>query len=172
MFKLSINAGAALDAKTQRVYADLWCDGLSDLSPSVAEAAFRKTLKECAFWPVKVADIRKHITHAQETAMVLEAEKAWQTALNFRRRYWRRDLPGQLTSDAPQLPERIEQSMRAAGVCVDYDDHDKLHVWVKKDFIKYFLAWTEMEKEGKFLLPQGELRDALTALGEKKALKA
>ena len=60
--------------------------------------------------------------------------------------------------------------MRAAGVCVDYEDSDQLHVWCKKRFIEYFLAWTEMEKDGKFLLPQGELRDALAAISEIKSL--
>ena len=168
--KLAINAGAALDGKAQKVYADLWCEGLSDLSADQVEAACMKTLRECTYWPVKIADIRKHITHAEETAEALAAEEAWITALDWRRRYWRFDLPGQRASYAPKLPDRIEQSMRAAGVCVDYEDSDQLHVWAKKRFIEYFLAWTEMEKEGKFLLPQGELREMLTSLGQAKAL--
>jgi hypothetical protein len=170
--KLAVNAGAALDARTQAVFKALWLEGLGDLSPDVLRAAFVKTLRECAYWPVKVADIRKHIAHAEETAEKMAAEKAWNTALDFRRRYWRFDLPGQLASDAPKLPERIEQSMRAAGVCVDYEDSDQLHVWAKMRFIEYFLAWTEIEKEGKFLLPKGELREMLTALGQAKALPA
>ncbi len=168
--KLAINAGAALDAKTQAVYKALWLEGLEDLPPDVLRAAFVKTLRECAYWPVKVADIRKHIDHAEETALVLEADNAWQTALDYRRRYWHADLPGQRPSYAPKLPERIEQSMRAAGVCVDYKDSDQLHVWCKKRFIEYFLAWTEMEKEGKFLLPKGELRNTLSLIGEIKSL--
>jgi hypothetical protein len=168
--KLAINAGAALDAKTQAVFKALWLEGLGDLSPDVLRAAFVKTLRECAFWPVKVADIRKHVIHAEETAEVMAAEEAWITALDWRRRYWRFDLPGQCPSYAPKLPDRIEQSMRAAGVCVDYEDSDQLHVWAKKKFIEYFLAWTEMEKEGKFLLPQGEIREMLTSLGQAKAL--
>jgi hypothetical protein len=168
--KLAINAGAALDAKTQAVYKALWLEGLGDLSPDVLRTAFVKTLRECAFWPVKVADIRKHIDHAEETALVLEADHAWQTALDYRRRYWRADLTGQRASYAPKLPERIEQSMHAAGVCVDYEDSDQLHVWCKKRFIEYFLAWTEMEKDGKLLLPEGELREMLMALGQAKAL--
>lgn len=170
ILKLALNAGAPLDAKTQAVYKSLWLDGLSDLTPTQAEAAFRKVLRECTYWPVKIADIRKHIAHAEETAEALAAEEAWIVALNFRRRYWRFDLPGQLASDAPKLPERIDQSMRAAGVCVDYEDSDQLHVWVKKRFIEYFLAWTDMEEDGKFLLPQGELREMLTSLGQAKAL--
>ena len=168
--KLAINAGAPLDAQTQKVYADLWCQGLSDLSADVAEAALQKTLRECTYWPVKVADIRKHVTHSEDTATILQAEQAWQTALDYRRRYWRFDLPGQRASYAPKLPERIEQSMHTAGVCVDYEDSDQLHVWCKKRFIEHFLAWTEMEKEGKFLLPQGELREMIFALGQTKTL--
>jgi hypothetical protein len=172
IMKLALNAGASLDSKTQALYKALWLEGLSDLSPEQAERAFVLTLREAVYWPIKIGDIRKHVTKAEETALVLEAEEAWKVALNFRRRYWRFDLPGQLASDAPKLPERIAQSMRAAGVCVDYEDSDQLHVWCKKKFIEYFLAWTEMEKEGKFLLPQGELREMLSALGEAKTLRA
>ena len=171
ILKLALNAGAPLDAKTQAVYKSLWLDGLSDLTPTQAEAAFRKVLRECTYWPVKIADIRKYIAHAEETAEVMAAEEAWSTALDWRRRYWRFDLPGQRASYAPKLPERIEQSMHAAGVCVDYGDPDQLNVWCKKRFIEYFLAWTEMEKEGKFLLPKGELQEMLITLGEKKALR-
>lgn len=170
--KLAVNAGVALTSQTQAVFKALWLEGLGDLSPDVLRAAFVKTLRECSYWPVKVSDIRKHITHAQETASNLQAESAWLKALEFRGRYWRKDLPGQLASDAPELSERFELSMRAAGVCVDYEDPDQLHVWAKKRFVEYWLAWTEMEDEGKFLLPEGELRDALKALGERKSLRA
>ena len=170
ILKLALNAGAPLDAKTQAVYKSLWLDGLSDLTPAQAEAAFRKVLRECAYWPVKVADIRKYFAHAEETAELIAAQTAWEKALDYRRRYWRPDLPGQRPSYAPTLPHRIEQAMRAAGVLQDYDDHDQLHVWVKKNFIEYYLAYSEMEKDGKFLLPHGELREMLTTLGEAKAL--
>jgi hypothetical protein len=170
--KLAINSGAALDARTQAVFKALWLEGLGDLSPDVLRAAFVKTLRECSFWPVKVADIRKHVAHAQQTSEAMAAEEAWNTALDWRRRYWRRDLPGQCPSYAPKLPDRITQSMRAAGVCVDYEDPDQLNIWARKRFIEYFLAWTEMEKDGKFLLPQGELREMLTELSQTKALSA
>lgn len=170
--KLAINAGAALDARTQAVFRAVWLEGLGDLAPDILRAAFVKTLRECCYWPVKVADIRKHIAHAEETAEAIAAQKAWETAIDFRRRYWRVDLPGQRASFAPTLSHRIEQSMRAAGVLQDYDDHDQLHVWVKKNFIEYYLAYSEMEKDGKFLLPQGALRETLALLGEAKALPA
>src|SRR5258708_11359520 len=75
--KLAINAGAALDAKTQAVYCSLWLEGLNDLSPGVLLAAFRKTLRECAYWPVKVADIRKHVSHAESNATDEAAEESW-----------------------------------------------------------------------------------------------
>jgi hypothetical protein len=168
--KLAINAGAPLDAKTQKVDADLWCEGLSDLSPEQAERAFVLTLREAVYWPIKIGDIRKHVTHAEKTAEALAAGEAWIMALDWRRRYWRFDLPGQRASYAPKLPDRIEQSMRTAGILQDYEDADQLHVWCKKKFIEYFLAWTEMEKEGKFLLPEGELRNTLSVIGEIKSL--
>jgi len=62
--------------------------------------------------------------------------------------------------------------MKAAGVLQDYDDADQLHVWCKKRFIEYFLAYSEMEQEGKFLLPEGELRDMLESISQPKALPA
>jgi hypothetical protein len=170
--KLAINAGAALDAKTQAVFKAVWLEGLGDLSPDVLRAAFVKTLRECSYWPVKVADIRKHIAHAEESAQLIAAQKAWEKALEYRQRFWHSDLPGQRTSDAPILSNRFEQSMRAAGLLQDYEDPDQLHVWVKKNFIEYYLAYSEMEKGGKFLLPQGELREMLETLGRAKALPA
>ena len=168
--KLAINAGAALDARTQAVFKSLWLEGLGDLSADVLRTAFVKTLRECAYWPVKVADIRKHVTHAEETAEVMAAKKAWEKALEFRQRFWHSDLPGQRTSDAPKLSHRFEQSMLMAGVLKDYEDPDQLHVWVKKNFVEYYLSYIEMEKNGKFLLPQGELRDKIFDLAEQKAL--
>jgi hypothetical protein len=168
--KLAINAGAALDARTQAVFKALWLEGLEDVPPDALRAALVKTLRECAFWPVKVADIRKHIDDAEEKAEAIAAEQAWQIALNDRRRDWFPDLPGGRASHYRPLPERIQASIRVAGVLQDYDDPDQLHVWCKKKFIEYYLQYGEMEREGKFLIAQGELREALAAISETKVL--
>src|SRR5437879_2554551 len=83
--KLAVNAGAALDAKTQAVYRSIWLEGLGDLSLSVLRAAFQKTLRECKYWPVKVADIRQHVTHAIQNETSDAAEMAWRKVLEIRR---------------------------------------------------------------------------------------
>src|SRR5438552_6688708 len=91
--KLAINAGASLDAKTQAVYKNLWVEGLADLPTDALQVAFQKTLKECTYWPVKVADIRKHVTRAESNVTSLDAEYAWQQVFEIRRLYWNPDIP-------------------------------------------------------------------------------
>src|SRR5271169_5705627 len=64
----ALNAGAALDTEALAVFVALWTEGFADLSDSVLEAAFKKTLKTAKFWPVKVADVREHVTRAESNA--------------------------------------------------------------------------------------------------------
>jgi hypothetical protein len=142
--KLAINAGASLDAKTQAIYKAVWIDGLGDLSPDVLRAAFQKTLRECVYWPVKVADIRKYVSGAESNAVNVAAEKSW---------------------------ERVQQAARAAGIWRDFPTTEALHVWAKKQFIESFIAWGEAECD-KFLLPDGEIKNLLIEFSETKALPA
>lgn len=169
--KLAINAGAALDAKTQVVYKALWIDGLGDLSPQVLRAAFQKTLKECAYWPVKVADIRKHIARAETNAAKLAAEESWERVLELRRVYWNPDMPGGFSRGVPRLSPRVAQAARAAGVWRDFPTTEALHVWAKKQFVESFIAWGETEQD-KMLLPDGEIKNLLAEYAETKALPA
>src|SRR5690348_4939558 len=104
--KLAVNAGASLDAKTQAVFCSIWGEGLGDLSPSVLEAAFRKTLRECPYWPVKVADIRKHVSCAVSNATDEAAEQAWRRVLEIRRVHWSPDVPGPFNRAFAALSER------------------------------------------------------------------
>jgi hypothetical protein len=166
-----VNAGAALDAKTQAVFRSIWLEGLSDLSPAVLLAAFRKTLRECPYWPVKVADIRKHVSHAVSNATDEAAEKAWERVLECRRVYWNPDMPGGFSRGMPRLPARVAQAARAAGVWRDFPTTEALHVWAKKVFFESFLAWGEREQD-KFLLPDGEVKNLLAEFSETKALPA
>jgi hypothetical protein len=168
--KLAINAGASLDAKTQAIYKAVWIDGLGDLSPDVLLAAFQKTLRECVYWPVKVADIRKYISGAESNAVNVAAEKSWERVLECRRLYWNPDLGG-FTRGMPKLPERVQQAARAAGIWRDFPTTEALHVWAKKQFIESFIAWGEAERD-KFLLPDGEIKNLLIEFSETKALPA
>lgn len=164
--KLAVNAGAALDAKTQAVYCSIWLEGLSDLTPDVLLAAFRKVLKEAVYpWPIKVADIRKHVTRAESNASADAAERAWQHVLDIRRRYWNPDIPAPLHRALAALPERVRQAARASGVFRDFTEyeyaHGALHTWAKKQFLESFAAYGEREQDA-FLLPDGEIKNLLT----------
>ena len=170
--KLAINAGVALDAKTQAVYGSIWREGLSDLSAEVLLAAFRKTLRECAYWPVKVADIRKHVSRAESNATDEAAEKSWQRVLEIRRVHWNPDLPGPFSRIFSALSERIQSACRAAGVFREFTSAEfekgALHTWAKKRFMESFLAWEQDE----FLLTNGEIKNLLREFSETKALPA
>lgn len=168
-----MNAGASLDAKTQATFAAIWREGLGDLSPDILLAAFRKTLQECPYWPVKVADIRKHVAHAVNNATDEAAEKAWERVLEIRRCYWNPDIPGAFNRALASLSDRVRQAARAAGVWRDFtaDEYEggALHTWAKKRFLESFNAWGEREQD-KFLLPDGETKKLLIEFAETKAL--
>ena len=164
--KLALNAGQELDVTAVGVYEALWNEGFEDLAYSVLKAAFKKTLKTCKYWPVKVADIREHVTQAERNATTMEADNAWQRVLKLRRLFWNPDMPGGFSRGMPRLDERTEQAARAAGVFRDHDSLEALHVWVKKKFIESYIAWGELMQD-EFLLPEGELRDLLADAAQK-----
>jgi hypothetical protein len=167
----ALNAGAALDAEALSVFVALWGEGFADLSDSVLEAAFKKTLKTAKFWPVKVADIREHVTHAETNATEDAAQKAWERVLEIRRAHWNPDIPGPFNRALAALPERIRQCARASGVFRDVESADDLHVWAKKRFLESFTAYGEREQDA-FLLPDGEIKNLLADFSSVKALPA
>jgi len=171
--KLAVNSGVELNAKTQSIFASIWRDGLRDLPLEVLESAFQKTLKECAYWPVKVADIRRHVCKAKEVATADAAERAWQRVLEIRRLDWSPDIPGPFHRALAGMSERVRQAARAAGVFREFTkpefENGALHTWAKKKFIESFHRWEELE-QSKFLLPEGETKKLLTGFAETKAL--
>jgi hypothetical protein len=171
--KLAINAGASLDAKTQAIYKAVWIDGLGDLSPAVLRAAFQKTLRECAYWPVKVADIRKHVINATKNVTHEAAEQAWQRVLEIRRLDWDPDIPSSFERAFSRLTERVRQASRAAGIFREFTAEEyesgALHTWAKKRFLESFHAWGESEQD-KFLLPDGETKKLMIEFAETKTL--
>src|ERR1700720_1970887 len=116
ILKLALNAGQALDADAIGIYTALWSEGFDDLPYPVLETAFRKTLRESKYWPLKVCDIRGHVEHASETATREVAEIAWQRVLDLRRVVWNPDIPTSLERALTGLSERVRQAARAAGV--------------------------------------------------------
>ena len=167
----ALNAGAALDAESLAVFVGLWTEGFADLSDGVLEAAFRKTLKTAKYWPVKVADIREHVTHAETNATEDAAQKSWERVLEIRRCLWNPDIPGPFDRALAALPERIRQCARASGVFRDVESADDLHVWAKKRFLESFTAYGEREQDA-FLLPDGEIKNLLADFSAAKALPA
>jgi hypothetical protein len=168
-----VNAGVELNAKTQAVFASIWRDGLGDLPLDVLKVAFQKTLRECPYWPVKVADIRRHVAKAKEVATADTAERAWQRVLEIRRLDWSPDIPGPFHRALAQLSDRARQAARAAGVFREVTESEfengALHTWAKKRFIESFHSWGELE-QSKFLLPDGEAKKLLIEFSETKAL--
>jgi hypothetical protein len=140
-----------------------------DLPYAVLEAAFRKTLRECKYWPIKVSDIREYVSRAEGNAASEAAERAWQLVFDLRRVYWNPDIPGPLDRAVARLSERVRQAARASGVFRDYETVDSLHVSAKKRFVESFIAYGELEQD-KFLLPDGEIKKLLAGVAETKAL--
>lgn len=173
--KFALNAGQALDATAIGIYLALWEEGFADLPYDVLEAAFKKTLRECKFWPIKVADIREHVAHAESNATNEAAEKAWEIVLDIRRRYWNPDIPGPFDREVAKLSDRVRQAARAAGVFRDFTAQEwesgALHTWAKKRFVESFIRYGEIEQE-QFLLPDGEIKNLLTEFAKTKALPA
>ncbi len=169
--KLSVNAGQALTPTALGVFESIWQEGFEDLDYAVLEAAFKKTLRECSYWPVKVADVRSRIDRAKEVATSGVAEQAWQRVLELRRRFWNPDVAGGFSRGMPELSPRIDRAARAAGVFRDHESVEALHVWAKKKFIECFTRWDEAG-ESENLLPDGEIKNLLTDFAQAKALPA
>jgi hypothetical protein len=173
--KLSVNAGQALTPTALGVFEAIWQDDFADLDYAVLEAAFRKTLRECKFWPVKVADIREHIEHAKETATNEAADEAWTCVVEIRRVRWNPDIPGPFDRALEGLSDRVRQAARAAGVFRDFTaaefENGALHTWAKKRFVESFIAYGELEQD-KFLLPDGEIKNLLSGFAQTKMLSA
>jgi hypothetical protein len=77
MFRFHLNAGVTATPEQVEALASLWMESFADLSDPVLEAAFRKTLKACKFWPIKVADIREYVEDLREKELSLTVEAAW-----------------------------------------------------------------------------------------------
>jgi hypothetical protein len=162
-----MNAGQALDATSFSVYLALWEEGFEDLPYGVLEAAFKRTLRECKYWPIKVADVRGRIDKAKETAVLAAADIEFQRLLQYCR-YWVN--PDIQFSRTPKLPERIDRAARTAGglFYLRQCSTEELQ-WAKKRFIGAYVSWEDLNQD-QFLLPGGELKDLLASVAEKKAL--
>jgi hypothetical protein len=146
----------------------LWLEAFGELDPLTLESLFKKALKTCKFFP-KVSEILAPLETVKKAALPEEASEAWQRVLAIRREHYNPDFPQYLARAVRALPERVQRAARAAGIFQEVSHPDQLHVWGRKRFIESYLAWEEIE-ENQFLLPDGEFKDALSALAEAKAL--
>ncbi len=148
----------------------IWLEAFSDMEPAVLESLFRRALNTCKFFP-KISEILGPLETVKQAAPPEEANEAWQTVLTIRRKHYNPDFPRDLTLAVQCLPERIQRAARAAGVFQEVSDLDDLHIWKKKAFLESYLRWEELEND-QFLLPDGEIKDLLAGVAERKALPA
>jgi len=160
----ALNAGQPLDVDTLSVYITLWLEGFADLPDAVLEAAFKKTLAACKFWPVKIADVREHVERAEDS----RAEDEWQYLLEYVRRHVYPDPLDK--TNAPRLPADIFHAACAAGGLryIESCPTDELH-WAKKRFVEDL---TRQRKTGDIagFLPCSELQKMLEAAAPRFAL--
>lgn len=116
----------------------IWCQLLGDIEASLLDRACKETAARCRFFPTP-ADIRAQIEAADATALELKAERAWEKLLEYIRRYYLPDVPGQLSRSAPPLPKDMEYAMRAAGGLgwIESCPIDQLP-WAKKAFTEAY----------------------------------
>jgi hypothetical protein len=145
-------------------------ESFGGIDPVTLEALFKKAFRKCKFFP-KVSEILEPLRTVKEAAAPEEASEAWQKVLAIRRDHLNSDFPDYLRRAVSALPERVQRAARAAGAFQEFSDLDQLHIWAKKRFIESYLRWEEIE-ENQFLLPDGELKNALIDLAQTKALPA
>jgi hypothetical protein len=172
--RFALNADKELDADAIGLYESLWLEGFSDLADACLVAAFRKTIHSAKFWPVKIADVREHVTRAIQNETDAAAEEAWKAVLEIRRCHWSPDVPGPFNRALANLTERVRQAARAAGIWRDFTaseyENGALHTWGKKRFFESFLSWGERDGNS-FLLPEGEVKKLLIRCAESKTIE-
>jgi hypothetical protein len=150
----------------------IWTMALSDLSLPMIQSAFVKLISNfkptsaCPF-PVP-GNLREQIDSVNSAAEAGKVELAWQKALEYRRRFYDADKPGQLSTRAPALSQRMQNACRASGVLTEITEADQLHVWGKKRFIESYLNWEILEMN-QHLLPEGPVKDAITQTAQSMA---
>ncbi len=171
LVRFALNAGQPLDGKAQDVYVSLWLESFAVLSDAILEAAFRKTLATCKFWPVKIADVREHVDSAESKAFRLESEGEWEKLLAWVSENFLPDgrtLPNGGTSfirkGASRLPAAVEHAARAAGGFhfLESCTREQL-IWAKKDFLAA-LANVHETGQSQHLIGNSEAKQILARL--------
>src|SRR5262245_32054314 len=82
LWRFSLNTSETLTEERANALTALWLESFADIPDATLEAAFRKTIKTCKFWP-KVADVREHIDGARKKASTEGAEQKWIQVLEY-----------------------------------------------------------------------------------------
>jgi hypothetical protein len=146
----------------------LWLEAFQSMNPEILEKLFIHAFKTCKFFP-KVSEIIEPIQTAKEVSVPEAAERAWQQLLALRRSEWNPDMPNRLKDSLSKKSDRFQCAARSAGVFRDFESVDDLHTWAKKRFVESYISYDERE-QCKYLLPEGEIRNMLSVLAEKKML--
>jgi hypothetical protein len=152
----AINAGQALDAGALGLYVTLWTEAFADIPDAVLEAAFKKTLTTCKFWPIKVADVCEHVDTAEDS----QTEEEWQHVIEYARRYVYPDIGVR----APKpLPPDVDHAARAAGGLYYLESCPTPELqWAKKRFVED-LTRQRKSREIAAYLPESTLGQMLRA---------
>ena len=162
VLRFQVNAGQNLTPEHANSVVALWTDSFSDLTDSVLEAAFQKTIKSCKFWP-KVADVREHLDRANSNHAEEQAALAWQKVRN----YIRLDYHPDLSSCRPRFSERVRRAINAAGGLADLSECSGENlVFARKRFIESYLRWDEL-KQDEYLLPDSDVKELPGGAAEK-----
>lgn len=140
---------------------DLWVSALADLEPQILEAACRRAMQICKFFPTP-AEIRAAIERPEAMALQLEAENAWHRTLCWISRYYHPDLG--IDRNAPELAPQMIHALRAAGGFrwIEECSDEKL-VWVKKAFLADYQVISEIGRV-EHLLSDGRAKEILAQL--------
>lgn|SRR5262245_7704038 len=159
LWRFSLNTSETLTTERAGALTALWLESFADIPDAILEAAFRKTIKTCKFWP-KVADIREHLDSARKKAGTEVAEQKWLQLLEYIRLYIHPDIPNR----GPRLSERTANAVRAAGglAYIRECSTDNLQ-WAKKRFTESYMRWEELQQD-EYLLHEGEVKSLLTSV--------
>jgi hypothetical protein len=148
-------------------FVELWISAVSDLDPRTLDAACRRTIQVCKFFPTP-ADVRGQIDQAVAKGFELEAECEWQKLLSWVRQYVFPDTG--VSHNAPRLAAAVEHAAKAAGgfFYIERCSEDEL-VWCRKNFLA---AYKNVHETGQVehLLSSTEAKKILAGLASRPAL--
>jgi hypothetical protein len=136
----------------------IWDQALADIPTEQLTVAFDLVLKTCRRFP-SVADVRAQVAQADEYAFSLEAEEAWQRALDF--------ITQGCWSRVKELDGKTMHAVRAAGGSewIESCSREDLQ-WAKKRFIADYTLIHEMGQAER-LLSDGEAKRLLRELNSR-----